>query len=276
MPDSPSLVDMHCHLDRMANARQVARDAAGRGVAIFDATVAPGDSAAAAEAFADLPNVRVGVGLHPWWIADGSCSLGDARAAARQALRARYIGEIGLDGSNRFSSSFELQRQALALILDALASAQAGDPASRRVISLHAVRAAGVVLDMLEERRLIPGTACACVFHWFSGTSDELTRLRRMGCYVSVNEHMLATKRGREYARVIPLRQLLLETDAPPGLDSAYSAEALERSLLSTARTIAALKEWTPEEVRAATTANALALLGMDGGHRGDGTRQAW
>ena len=30
-----------------------------------------------------------------------------------------------------------------------------------------------------------------------------------------MNERMLATKRGREYARQIPLDRLLLETDAP-------------------------------------------------------------
>ena len=38
------LVDMHCHLDRMSNADEVARDAARRGIAIFDTPVTPNDT----------------------------------------------------------------------------------------------------------------------------------------------------------------------------------------------------------------------------------------
>lgn len=37
-----------------------------------------------------------------------------------------------------------------------------------------------------------------------------------MGCWFSVGERMLATKRGRAYVQSIPSDRLLLETDAPP------------------------------------------------------------
>ena len=72
----------------------------------------------------------------------------------------------------------------------------------------------------------------ACFFHWFSGTSDELTRVIRSGCFVSVNPRMLETKRGRAYAQAIPEDRLLLETDMPPEgepYDPATELARLER-----------------------------------------------
>ncbi len=64
------LVDMHCHLDRMCNAADVAQEAAARGIGIFCATVTPQDAILAQKTFANCENVRVGVGLHPWWVAN--------------------------------------------------------------------------------------------------------------------------------------------------------------------------------------------------------------
>ena len=45
---------------------------------------------------------------------------------------------------------------------------------------------------------------------------------------------MLATKRGREYARQIPLDKLLLETDAPKELGDPGDAQALAGELTQT------------------------------------------
>ena len=54
-----------------------------------------------------------------------------------------------------------------------------------------------------------------------------------MGCLFSVNEFMLATRRGRAYARQIPTGQLLLETDLPaePGHPLAVSPAEHARRL---------------------------------------------
>lgn len=219
------LVDMHCHLDRMANADEVAADAAARGIALFDTTVTPADARIASARFAAAPNVRVGAGLHPWWLADGRC---DGRSAARTALvaaQARLVGEVGLDFSARFRESLNTQVEAFQLIAHACAER----PIPNRVISLHAVRSVGTALDILERYGLT--SSAICIFHWFSGTGEEFARARRLGCWFSVSERMLASKRGREYARQAPGERILLETDAPPELDAPYSAAAIETSL---------------------------------------------
>ena len=251
------LFDMHCHLDLMSNADEVASDAAARGIAIFDTTVTPNDAATTRAKFAHDENVRVGAGLHPWWLADGRCDEQDAAKTALAAAQSRFVGEIGLDFSPRYQESRTLQTEALDLILRSCAER----PHEGRVISLHAVRSAGTVLDILERYDLT--RSASCIFHWFSGTSDELARARKMGCFFSINPHMLASKKGREYARQIPTERLLLETDAPPELGAPYTADALEASLVATLVQLTDLRSSNHDELAAQIAATSARLLGF-------------
>lgn len=220
------LFDMHCHLDRMANADEVAREAVANDMALFCTTVTPADALAARSRFGTPPNVRVGVGLHPWWITDGRCDEIEIEQAAQLAAASRFIGEVGLDFGPRHAANAQRQLDAL----EAIARACAGHPVEGRVLSIHAVRSAGEALDVFERHGL---TASAhCIFHWFSGTSDQLARALDAGCLFSISERMLATRRGREYARQIPLDRLLLETDLPEQLDKPCSADQIEASLM--------------------------------------------
>ena len=257
------LVDMHCHLDRMSNADEVARETAARGIAIFDTPVTPADTLTAQERLGAHTNVRVGAGLHPWWLADGRCGAADADLTAELTGELAYIGEVGLDFGRRGGNTQELQIAAFEGICRAIAK----HPLPHRVISVHAIHAATTALDILERTGVAgadarPGTSV--IFHWFSGSSEEFARARRLGCYFSVSEHMLKSKRGREYARQLPEGRLLLETDAPPGLDAPYSADALEASLTRALATIAELRR-VPQDALGhtiATTSAALLHLG--------------
>ena len=133
------------------------------------------------------------------------------------------------------------------------------------MISIHAVRSAGAVLDVLESHGLlIPNPdSPVIIFHWFSGTSDELVRAREAGCYFSVNERMLATKRGREYARQIPLDRLLLETDSPAEPNTETSAQSLIRSLAWTSERIASLKNCGAKHIESAVLANSRSVFSL-------------
>ena len=169
------------------------------------------------------------------------------------------IGEVGLDFSARFAGSEPLQIQALDRLCDALVQY----PLAGRVISIHAVRSAGTVLDALESYGLLTPSpnSPAIIFHWFSGTSDELVRARDAGCYFSVSERMLATKRGREYARQIPLDRLLFETDAPAEPQADTSARQLIASLKSVSRRIAELKNCAVESVESIALGNSHSIF---------------
>lgn len=80
------------------------------------------------------------------------------------------------------------------------------------------------------------------IFHWFSGASDDLHRAIKLGCFFSVGPRMLASRRGREYARQIPVSQLLLETDMPARAGDKLPAEVWRAELDNALSGIAQLK----------------------------------
>lgn len=176
----PQLFDAHCHLDLMACPDTVADETTALGLGLFDCGVDPRDFAAAKTRASHHPNIIAGVGLHPWWLADGRCSATEIDLLCEVAAQERLIGEVGLDFSARFAGSEPLQVQAFDRLCDALVQ----HPLAGRVISIHAVRSAGTVLDVLESHGLLTprSDSPAIIFHWFSGTSDELFRARNAGC----------------------------------------------------------------------------------------------
>lgn len=245
----------------MAHPNAVADEATALGLGLFDCGVDPRDFSAANERAHRQPDIIAGIGLHPWWLADGRCGPAEINLLCNVAAQERYIGEVGLDFSARFAGSEPLQTQAL----DRLCEALAQHPLTGRVISIHDVRSAGAVLDALESHGLlIPNPdSPVIIFHWFSGTSDELVRARNAGCYFSVNERMLATKRGREYARQIPLDRLLLETDAPAEPNTETNEQSLIRSLTRTSERIATLKNCDAKHIESEVLANSRSVFGL-------------
>lgn len=251
----PRLFDAHCHLDLMAHPDAVADEATALGLILFDCGVDPHDFARAKKRACGRSNIFAGIGLHPWWLADGRCGNAEINLLCEVAAQERLIGEVGLDFSARFAGSEPLQIQAF----DQLCKALVQHPLAERVISIHAVRSAGTVLDALESYGLLTPSpnSPAIIFHWFSGTSNEFVRARNAGCYFSVNERMLATKRGREYARQIPLDRLLLETDAPAEPQADASARQLITSLKSASLHIAELKNCVVENIESIVLENS-------------------
>ena len=257
----PRFFDTHCHLDLMLSPDAAASESAALGLGLFDCGIDPRDFAAAKKRASRYPNIIAGAGLHPWWLADGRCGAAEINLLCKVAAQERFIGEVGLDFSARCAGSEPLQTQAL----DQLCNALVHYPLAGRVISIHAVRSAGTVLDALESYGLLTPSpnSPAIIFHWFSGTSNEFDRARNADCYFSVNERMLATKRGREYARQIPLDRLLLETDAPAEPNTETSAQSLIRSLTRTSEHIASLKNCDIKRIESAVLANAHSVFDL-------------
>lgn len=255
----PRFFDTHCHLDLMLSPDAAASESAALGLGLFDCGVDPRDFAAAKKRASRYPNIIAGAGLHPWWLADGRCGPAEVNLLCEVAAQERLIGEVGLDFSARFAGSEPLQVQAFDRLCDTLVQ----HPLAGRVISIHVVRSTGTVLDVLGSHELLAPSpdSPAIIFHWFSGTSDELVRARDAGCYFSVSERMLATKRGREYARQIPLDRLLFETDAPAEPQADTSARQLIASLKSVSRRIAELKNCAVESVESIALGNSHSIF---------------
>lgn len=226
------LVDMHLHLDWYDDPGAFARGLSAHDAGCLGCTVEPCGYETLTSLVAGVERVHPALGLHPWYMGEELLLLRKLDAFCQLAQKTRFIGEVGLDFGKAHQESAERQRAAFARVCEAV------QPGS--VMSIHSVRSASAVLDVLEASGRLAD--CICIFHWFSGTSKELARAREAGCFFSVGPFMLKSRRGREYARQIPAAQLLLETDLPecPGTpgDAAAHAALLEE----TRRAIAELK----------------------------------
>ncbi len=250
--DTLDIFDMHCHLGFYDDPTITANELRALGIGVFCTTVTPSEYEQMSRLVA-LPNVRLGVGLHPWWLADGRAGATDAKRVAEIAESERYIGEVGLDFSRDNARQAELQISSLDAILAACESTE-------HVFSLHAVKSAGAVLDLLEKHRTCKESQV--ILHWFSGSSDELARARKLGCFFSVNHRMLDTRRGREYARQLPTSRLLLETDLPcePGGPIERTAAAHAALLRQTLERLCELRD---EDVSASIATASKAILSI-------------
>lgn len=232
MAESNEFFDAHAHMSFAPDVASFASWFTERFAGAFSTTVSPADYRFAQQALASFPKIKVGVGAHPWWVAQGKISDEDKALLPDLVASARYVGEVGLDfGKNGLVKSVfatdEQTKQAQIEVLRTIFAAakkspapsvvegaeEAGEAKGGRVFSFHAVRGADVIMDMLEEYELLEDNTI--IFHWFSGSSAQLKRARDLGCFFSVNAFMLQTKRGREYAKAIPLDRLLIETDLP-------------------------------------------------------------
>ena len=246
--------DMHVHLDQFADPVATARDAAAAGCGIFCATTTPAGYLAARELLADEPNVRVGAGLHPWWIADGRCGEDDIRALESLIPDARFVGEIGLDFLEKHAPESSWEAQTAALHRICAAAGASGD----KVLTIHSVRATETVLGILRDTGCLE--SCICILHWFGDSVDLLWDAIDAGCWFSFGERSLRSGKGREYIKLIPRYRLLFETDMPWPGDETRGFAAIEESLDRAETKASAI---IGEKRVADTCENAAYLLGL-------------
>lgn len=283
------LSDAHFHLGFVLDLIDFAADAQRAGSLVFAASVTPGEyrdtkgalrcalnsSQAKAEATigtakgalrraaapsrqtAYSPFIKLAVGLHPWWVsADEGCLAEELRAFDSALPETRYVGEVGLDFSKRRIATRNAQLCAFRHIANACAKD------GGKVLSIHCVKAYDDVLSILDNSGCF--VSCACIFHWFSGSFPQLAQAVDAGCFFSVSARMLETKRGREYAKAIPLQKLLLETDAPAAVDPErehpsipYSYDQMRRQLAETLQLLSRVRDIGEAELAAIVQQNA-------------------
>lgn len=214
-------------------------------------------AAAPSQQAAHFPFIKLAVGLHPWWVsADEGCLAEELRAFDGALPETRYVGEVGLDFSKRRIATRNAQLWAFRHIANACAKD------GGKVLSIHCVKAYDDVLSILDNSGCF--VSCACIFHWFSGSFPQLAQAVDAGCFFSVSARMLETKRGREYAKAIPLQKLLLETDAPAAVDPErehpsipYSYDQMRRQLAETLQLLSRVRDIGEAELAAIVQQNA-------------------
>lgn len=196
------MIDFHCHLDLYPDGLEVARQANQLNDFTLVVTTSPRAYHATSRVFGRLPRLHVALGLHP--------EVAEAKAAELDALvagirGARFVGEIGLDGSPPHRSSLPVQERIFKAAL-AECARQGG-----RVMSIHSRGAEQKVVQLLA----LAGPVGVPVLHWFSGALGSLEDACKLGCWFSVGPAMLAGEKGRRLAARMPMDRVLPETDGP-------------------------------------------------------------
>ena len=151
------------------------------------------------------------VGLHPWKVAEAP---EDWRERLQNAIArgARAVGEIGLD---RWIQAQDLKAQKDAFRFQFALAARQNLP-----VTIHCLKAEGLLLQLLSK---MERPARGIHLHAFNGSVESAKQLLAHGAYFSFNGGQLKpnAKNVRRLISVIPLDQLLVETDAPDFLPPA-------------------------------------------------------
>ena len=285
--------DMHCHVGFMSNPCQFAREAEKAQAHVLAASVTPQDylrlsetlsegllevsAAVSPEASSEVLScqyakgasskrftfVHSGLGLHPWWIPEDKENVNQLLNDFDGAFSGtKVIGEVGLDFSRYHLHTAENQKEALSFIFRRCADR------GGFVLSLHCVQAYSEMFDLFKQTKVL--SCCTGIFHWFSGSSQDLLQAIESGCYFSISKRMLSSKRGKEYVKAIPEDRLLLETDAPhvPIQDEAIpvtscSFEQVQEELQETFRLLAELRNQDSCHLAAVIKKNAQRVLSL-------------
>jgi TatD DNase family protein len=93
------MIDFHCHLDLYPDPMNVVRECANRRLYVLSVTTTPSAWAQTNALAAGHDRIRTALGLHPELARERRRELA---LFDRLLPQARYVGEIGLDGSPRF------------------------------------------------------------------------------------------------------------------------------------------------------------------------------
>lgn len=195
-------MDFHCHLDLYPEAKKVYVEALQRNEFVWVVTTSPRAYTATSRVFTATPGLFISPGLHPE-VADKKS--GELEILLSQMENCYGIGEIGLDGSARYSQHFELQIYIFQSVVEKCARM------GGRVLNIHSRAAATKVLDILDAN---PGFGTA-ILHWFTDSPSQLRRAVASGCWFSVGPAMLETANGRKLAALMPRDRVVSESDGP-------------------------------------------------------------
>lgn len=232
------MVDLHCHLDLFPDPAAAFAHCKSAKLTTVTVTTTPRAWPQNVKWASDNPYVHPALGLHPELVA--------------VMKGVRIIGEVGLDGSARYRTSFQSQLG----VFKTIVAASAAEPG--RILSIHSRAAVKDILDIL----LPHAGALRPILHWFSGSAAQVRAALALGCYFSVNGSMSSTETGQGVIQAIPLDRLLLESDAPFRKEAA-TMEGRLKDLEHTCAAIARLKHVSVGElqVRMAQTFETLVAV---------------
>lgn len=196
------MIDFHCHLDLYKDPIYIFKQVKNRCSFVLAVTTSPRAYIKTKQYFGDTHGIAVALGFHPELIAS---RINENELFLTKLKECKYVGEIGIDGSNRFRSSLSIQADFFKEAL--IESERLGG----RILSVHSRGATKEVLSMIENYVSLSTP----VMHWYTGTAKDAQYAVEMGCWFSINPQMCDSKSGMKIIEMIPLSKILPETDGP-------------------------------------------------------------
>jgi TatD DNase family protein len=240
--------DFHCHVDLHPDPVAVVDQCAREKIVVLAVTTTPKAWPQNCKWAGRNGYLHAAAGLHPELVGE---RYDEADLLERQISESRFLGEVGLDGSQQHRKGYHRQKEVFIRVLDA------AQRSGRRVLTIHSRRAARDVITMIEERT--DPQRVLCILHWFSGSMAEARRAVATGCFFSVSHTMLGHDRGRKLVRSLPANRLLTETDSP--FATIGERKSLPWDVIATAALLAEVCGISPTHMNQILLANARQVL---------------
>ncbi|HEX7692641.1 MAG TPA: TatD family hydrolase [Sediminibacterium sp.] len=253
-----TLIDTHCHLylDKFHSDIHdvIARAKAGGVSRFYLPAIDSSETDNLLQLEAQFPGECIAMmGLHPCYVKE---NWQEELAVVESWLSKRTfpaVGEIGLDfywDTTYTSQQYEAFRTQMQWALD-----------RNLPVVIHTRNAMQETIDAVKPfaRKGLGG-----IFHCFSGNAADARAICEMGFYLGIGGVVTYKNSGLAEALAdISLANMVLETDAPYLAPVPFRGKRNESSYLSyIAGRLAGIKNTTPEEVAAITTANAQKIFG--------------
>lgn len=193
------LIDAHIHIDFYNKPNDIINEFQSRSITAVYVTHLPEIYKKYYERKNFPPNVKLALGYHPILINEYKFKSNIFTSCKDTT---KFIGEVGLDYSiTKSEKTRSKQRDVFNYICS---------KCKNHIISIHAKQSEKDAIDILEKNNIEKA-----IFHWYSGSIEQLKRVCENGYYFSVNPAMLRTSKGKNIINSIPKDLLLIETDGP-------------------------------------------------------------
>jgi len=241
------LIDTHVHLDEISDPEEAILAAKKAGVA---GIVAVGMDITSNEKILTFSEQYPGVvfpalGYHPWKITISGIR-NNLDFLHRHLDQAVALGEVGLDF--KISIPREIQEGTFGDLMELAWE-------KNKPVIVHSRLSHEETFEMVRKHNLKKA-----VFHWYSGPMAILKELLLMGYYISATPALIYSPRHREAVTAAPLKQILIETDAPTAYQGVISTPA---QVLQTLTELSRIKGIEIEEAAMKTTQNARDFFGI-------------
>jgi len=246
------LVDVHAHLHGVEDLEKTLSEAYAAGVGNIMAVSMDIESYEKTCAIkSDLVKIYPALGIHPW---NAVARLNELEKALQKLKNVRFAGEIGLD---HFSFKDPREHDAQLKVFTAFLGACKG---ADKVVNIHSTGAEEQVLAMLQTYEVKHVN-----MHWFDAPEQRkplklVPRMIDLGYYVSITPAVTTSNNVRELVRMVPLENLLTETDTHP-LVKYGEVQSAPKMVKTAVEGIASVKNLGRDEVEHAIAQNFARLV---------------